>query len=106
MKVRFYCMKIDILFYEKGEIIPKNLGYIELDSFNAHKCYAICNWQHVYPSKPENLHGDVKQASHGWCFVNPETGEEWLSLSMGWLHGTHEEIEEYVKKNKDDIVWV
>lgn len=99
-------MRVAIHTYSYGEIVPKYAGYIEIDQFDANKCWELCNWRVWTKEKPENLYSHICACSHGICFTNPETKEKWLALSFGWLVGNIVDISEYVKKNKDNILWL
>lgn len=98
-------MKIDIHTLNKySELV--HIGYIELDKFDADRCWELCNWKHWRKEKPENLHANIFSCSHGICFTNPDTKEMWMAKSIGWLTGNETKINNYIQKNKYEIVWL
>lgn len=98
-------MRIAIHTYSFGEVVPKYTGYIEMDQFDADKCWELCNWTAWTKEKPKNLHSDIGSCSHGICFTNPETKEKWMALSLGWLVGDEKKISSYAERHKNDIIW-
>lgn len=98
-------MKVAIHTYSYGETVPVYNGYIEIEEFNADKCWELCNWAAWTNEKPKNLHSEIGSCAHGICFSNPETGEKWLALSFGWLVGHSLKISDYVARHKNDIIW-
>ena len=98
-------MKIDIHLYNK-EAELDYIGYIELDKFDADRCWELCNWKHWRrQGMPDNLHANISSCTHGICFTNPDTKEIWMSKSIGWLIGNESEIKEYIYKNKEELTW-
>ena len=98
-------MKIDIYVFSQGCNIPANVGYIEMEKFDADTCFNLCNWIHWTDQKPENLYSEISSACHGICFSNHETDEMWLAKSVGWFVGNCFEVANYVNENKDNIFW-
>lgn len=96
-------MKIDVHIIRNARLL--NVGYIEMETFNADRCYDCFNWERWTKHKPENLHANVS-SSNKVCFTNPETNEMWLAKTVGWLTGSEEEINEYIKKNANELLWV
>ncbi len=96
-------MKIDINIVKGLKLV--NIGYIEADAFNADKCYDLFNWSRWSKVKPKNLFADI-EGNHRVCFTNPETNEMWLAKSVGWLHGSEEDIIEYIKENENSLLWL
>lgn len=99
-------MRIPIHIYSFGAIVPEYVGYIQADQFDVEECWHLCNWTQWAEQKPVELHSDIGCCSHGICFTNPETKEKWLALTFGWLVGNVLEISEYVRKNKNKVVWI
>lgn len=99
-------MRIPIHIYSFGAIVPEYVGYIQSDQFDVEECWHLCNWTQWAAQKPVELHSDIGCCSHGICFTNPETKEKWLALTFGWLVGNVLEISEYVRKNKNKVVWI
>lgn len=88
------------------ELVPNYLGYAEVDSFSADQLFHLCNWKLWAMEKPDNLNADILCSGHGLCFINPETKERWLSLSIGWVTATEAEISAYVIKNRNTLIWI
>ena len=107
-------MKVDIYYFNQRfhdkdkvvhDLVPTHLGYVEVERFNAEEIFDLCNWSNWTEEKPINLHADIKSCGHGLCLVNPETQQKWLALTIGWLIGDSEEISDYVRENKNNIIW-
>jgi len=107
-------MQISFYVFPKGEDCPTYYGQIEMKAFDAEKCWHICQWENWTDEKPKELliadkiiadFHPLCNFGHGICFRNPETGENWLALSQGWLVGTSTEITDYVRAHKDEIFW-
>ena len=98
-------MKIDINVFPWYKTEPVDCGYIDMERFDAEKCFELCNWKHWTQEKPKELYSEIGSASHGICFTNPETNELWLCKSIGWLVGNEEEILQYVKENVNKLWW-
>ena len=98
-------MKIDIHIFKHGDDVPEYIGYIESDKFDADECFDICNWSAYRDTPPDNLVSDISSSSRGICFTNPETGDKWLAKSFGWVIGKSLEITEYVRENKNKLIW-
>lgn len=104
-------MRVNILLYQREmqtscKAHPEYKGYLELDEFNPDVCFDLCNWGEYQEEKPDNLFADVPFCGSSICFENTETNEYWLALSVGWKHGTKEEIEKYVMENYNSLFWV
>ena len=99
-------MKIDIHLAKNGELTY--IGYIENEIFDSDRCWELCNWKHWRKELPDNLHANIfsGSGSHGVCFTNPDTKEIWMTKSIGWFIGNESEINEYIQKNKDEIIWL
>ena len=83
------------------------IGYIELETFNADRCYHICNWStHKGAKRPHELFADISHTVRGMCFTNPETNEIWMPLSIGWLHGNEKLIKDFVRENAGKKLWL
>lgn len=98
--------KIDISIINAATMLPFNIGYIEMDVFDAERCFDLCNWGCWTEQKPEWLHSDICFCSRGICFTNPDTQEYWLAKTVGWLVGDAETISNYVKENIHKQVWL
>ena len=98
-------MRVDIHTYSYKEETPVYGGYIEMDEFDADRCWELCNWTAWADEKPDGFHSDIGSCSHAICFTNTETEEKWLALSFGWLVGDSLKISDYVKRHKNDIIW-
>lgn len=105
MEVKIYEFKLDA---KKGEheLTPTYLGFVETESFVPEEIFHLCNWSEWCNYKPSNLHADIDVVGHGLLIVNPKTKEEWLTKSVGWFKGTHEEILDYVKENANQFLWI
>ena len=98
--------KIDISIIDASTMLPFNVGYIEMDTFDAEKCFDLCNWGCWTNEKPKELHSNIQSCSHGICFTNPDTHEYWLAKSIGWLVGDIKTIAKYVSKNVANQKWI
>ena len=96
-------MKIEVSIVKGDKLV--NAGYIEMESFNADKCYDCFNWEHWTNKKPENLFVDAS-SSNRVCFRNPTTNKLWLAKSIGWLVGDDNRINSYIKENAGEILWI
>ena len=84
---------------------PVERGYLELDKFDEDECFHICNWWRRTKTKPDCLHSEIESCQHGIVFVNPETDIHCLALSIGWLYGKAENIQNYVNAHIDKVAW-
>ena len=106
-------MKVNIYHFDKEirkgklihSIVPRHLGYVEVEEFNEEEIWHLCNWDCWTEEKPTNLHADIERCDHGLCLINPETEERWLATSLGWLTGSEKTISEYVLKNRYNVFW-
>jgi hypothetical protein len=96
-------MKIDIHVVKDAKLV--NIGYIEMEEFNADRCYDMCNWKRHTKVRPENLFASIESCGR-LCFTNPNTNKMHLTKSIGWLVGSREEIENYVKENANESLWL
>ena len=96
-------MKIDVHIIRGAKLV--NIGYIEMEEFNADKCYDICNWRYWAKTKPKNLFANVDTCDKV-CFTNPITKRMHLTKSIGWLVGSEEEINEYIQQNANELLWL
>jgi len=105
-------MRIELDYYElrvenKQPIYNLvHLGYIDVDSIDPEAIFAICNWSLWSNKKPDSLHADIKECSHGLRLSNPETGGVWLAKSVGWINGQMKDIDAYVDANKHRLIWM
>jgi hypothetical protein len=83
-----------------------HVGHISADKFDREECFDLCNWVNWTDAKPENLHADIESCGHGVCFVNPNTGEFNMALSIGWLVGTKEDICRYAYEHRNYDAWL
>lgn len=86
-----------IIKQTEDEAFCNFLGTIEMDNFDKDECFNICNWSCFSDNKPENLHSDIVAISSGVCFENTETGTCHFAKSIGWVDGSKDCIENYVK---------
>lgn len=86
--------------------IPIDRGYIESNEFSISMFWDMCNWHVRGLPKPENLHSDIEYCDHGIVFVNPETNIHYMALSIGWLQGTEQGIQNWVTQHKSEIFWM
>ena len=98
-------MRVDIHTYPFGSSTPVYGGYIEMEEFNADKCWELCNWTAWADEKPDGFYSEIGSCSHAICFTNTGTEEKWLALSVGWLVGDSLKISDYVERHKNDIIW-
>ena len=96
-------MRVDIHTYPFGSSTPVYGGYIEMEEFNADKCWELCNWTAWADEKPDGFHSEIGSCSHAICFTNTATEEKWLALSFGWLVGDSMKISDYVERHKNDM---
>lgn len=94
-------MKVEIFKAKwNGESIePAYVGYIEMDEFNKHKCWEICNFTAMDVSQPTNLHSKIGSCSTDVIFYDPEGKEFHIPSGFGWNKAdTLEEAVEFWKK--------
>ncbi len=104
MKVKVYHVETDkYRMIISPSILPH--GYIEVDTFDAERCWQLCNWVHWSEAKPKEVHSDIDSCNHGLIVHNPDTNEYWLALSNGWLNSNIEEIKGYVERNWQKTFW-
>ena len=84
---------------DAGYLISKD-GVFDADYF-----WHLCNWHHWSDTKPNNLFSEIGNCSHGIIFVNPETNEHHLALSVGWKVGNKDEIYKYILENYNEPIW-
>lgn len=96
---------IEVYMYN-GNNQMRHVGHICANSFDREVCFYLCNWQSWSDTKPENLHADIGNCGHGVCFVDPNTGEFNLALSIGWLVGTKEDICQYAYEHCNYDAWL
>ena len=99
---------MEIKVYQMLTGVPDYRGTIDLDcatfgESEAEQCWHLCNWSCWCKEKPENMHADIEVCGHGLALQAPT--ETWLSLSVGWMHGTSTEIAGYAMKHKNTIWW-
>lgn len=107
MEIKIYMPKMK--YNTCGNVIneiPEYRGYIELDHFDRNECFHLCNWDCWTEEKPKNVHTDIESVGHGIIFVNPETKENHLALSAGWLVGNSVTITDYIRKHKNECIWL
>ena len=110
MKVQIYIFPQNIKKEQLvHDIVPTHLGYAEVEKLetedDAEYIFNLCNWSHWAEEKPKNLHANISSCNHGLSLVNPETQKRYLALSNGWLVGTSTEISDYVRNNKNNLIW-
>lgn len=104
-------MKINVYHVERddfGRIVSSKIiphGYVELPTFDAEKCWNLCNWDCWTEKKPDNVHTDIERCNHGLIVYNPETKEYWLALSHGWFYGKSYEVAEYIYHHWREQEW-
>lgn len=96
-------MKIDVHIIKGAKLV--NIGYIEMEEFNADKCYDICNWGRWAKTKPKILFANIDTCNRV-CFTNPITKKMHLTKSIGWLVGNEEEINNYIQQNANELLWL
>lgn len=96
-------MKINVSIVKDAKLV--DVGYIEMESFNADRCRDCFNWERWKKNKPENLHVNVSSRNRV-CFTNPDTNEMWLAKTIGWLTGNEEVINSYIKENANELLWM
>ena len=97
-------MKVDIHILRNSQLVK--VGYLEIEAFNADRCWDICNWKSWGKMKPENLHANIDYCGHGLCFTNPDTNKMWLAKSIDWFVGNESEVNEYVQQNANESIWL
>ena len=98
-------MRVDIHTFSFGSSTPVYGGYIEMEEFNADRCWELCNWTAWADEKPDGFYSEIGSCSHAICFPHTETEEKWLALSFGWLVGDSLKSFDYVERHKNDILW-
>lgn len=96
-------MKIDVHIIRGAKLV--NIGHIEMEEFNADRCYDLCNWRRYSKTKPQALHANIETCDKV-CFTNPITKRMHLAKSIGWLVGNEEEINEYIQQNANELLWL
>lgn len=91
------------LFYE---------GYVEY-SFSGEDRFAKCeiiwdklNWACWTKEKPDYVYTEISYCDYGVVLKFENNPMYYLALSMDWLVGDKETIEQYILEHQDKIIWL
>ena len=104
-------MIVEIYYYDKfrnenNNIVREDIGTIEVNNFNANEIFDIIGDNYFITDKNKiDKRITIKDnatlpCSSGLCFRNPDDNSYWFAKSIGWMHGSLEEIEDYIKQRQ------
>lgn len=105
-------MIVNIYYYDryknnKDKIVKEDIGTIEVDNFDAEEIFNIIT-SSIIDGKIDkritmNNYLSLLHSSSGICLKNPEDNSYWFAKAIGWIHGSLEEIEDYIIKRKSTL---
>jgi len=70
----------------KDKPIIKYCGYLEVEAFNAEKCWDLCNWSCWADDKPKEVeHTSLSFCNSDVAFFNPTTNIWHISDNIGFV---------------------
>jgi len=82
-------------------ITAKEVGYIELETFDRDECWHLGNWTAWTDEKPSNLHYEGRSFSSSEIFHDPSEDKYHYAMPFGWYEANSvEEVIEYLDNYK------